>query len=247
MHSHRDLPSSRPRSTSTRTTRLGALTKSVSFGARGGAEAHELGHESLCERVHHARREFERVNTIFNYAVTFNCAGAAVNGHVAECNSEPQAARMACGGPSAATWQSYFMYFLTKPRPPPRRPSRGEDPCRPTRSPRRASDGSSWGWKTLGFEARAATATATATAWQGAIRPRCHNTATPPTAAKSQMSSSPAHWVSAPTICSPWRARRGRHRHDAARRGVPAALRNCGNERRVDARDHRVRRRFRAT
>ena len=96
MRSHRALPSSRPRSTSTRTTRLGALTKSVSSGARGGAEARELDRESLCERVHHARREFERVNTIFNSAVTFNCAGVAVNGDVAECDFQPQVARMAC-------------------------------------------------------------------------------------------------------------------------------------------------------
>ena len=39
MRSHRALPSSRPRSTSTRTTRLGALTNAVSSRARGAAEA----------------------------------------------------------------------------------------------------------------------------------------------------------------------------------------------------------------
>ena len=96
MRFHRALPSSRPRSTSTRTTRLGALTKPVSSGARDGAEAHELDRESLCERVHHARSEFERVHAIFNSAVTFNCAGAAVNGEVAECDFQPQVARLAC-------------------------------------------------------------------------------------------------------------------------------------------------------
>ena len=98
MHSHRDLPSSRPRSTSTRTTRLGALTNSVSSGARGGEEPHELRRESLCERVHHARSEFERVHAIFNSsAVTFNCAGAAVNGHVADSNFRPLVERLTYG------------------------------------------------------------------------------------------------------------------------------------------------------
>ena len=97
MHSHRDLPSSRPRSTSTRTTRLGAQTNSVSSGARGGEEPHELRRESLCERVHHARSEFERVHAIFNSAVTFNCAGAAVNGHVAESDFRSLMERLTYG------------------------------------------------------------------------------------------------------------------------------------------------------
>ena len=96
MHSHRDLPSSRPRSTSTRTTRLGALTNSVSSGARGGEEPHELRRESLCERVHHARSEFERVHAIFNSAVTFNCAGAAVNGIIEERVSKSRVVQMGC-------------------------------------------------------------------------------------------------------------------------------------------------------
>ena len=97
MRSHRALPSSRPRSTSTRTTRLGALTNAVSSRARGAAEALGVDHESICERVHHARREFERVHAIFNFAVTFNCAGAAVNGHVAEGDFRPLVERLTYG------------------------------------------------------------------------------------------------------------------------------------------------------
>ncbi len=108
MRFHRALPSSRPRSTSTRTTRLGALTKPVSSGARDGAEAHELDRESLCERVHHARSEFERVHAIFNSAVTFNCAGAAVNGDVAECDFQPQVARPTYGKASASGSTAIF-------------------------------------------------------------------------------------------------------------------------------------------
>jgi len=48
----------------------------------------------LCERVHHARREFERVHTIFTSAVTFNCAGAAVNGIIEERVSKSQVAQL---------------------------------------------------------------------------------------------------------------------------------------------------------
>ena len=97
MRSYRALPSSRPRSTSTRTTRLGALTDALSSRARGAAEALGVNHESICERVHHARREFERVHSIFNFAVTFNCAGAAVNGHVADSNFRPLVERLTYG------------------------------------------------------------------------------------------------------------------------------------------------------
>ena len=97
MRSHRALPSSRPRSTSTRTTRLGALTNAVSSRARGAAEALGVNHESICERVHRARRDFERVHSIFNFAVTFNCAGAAVNGHIADSNFRPLVERLTYG------------------------------------------------------------------------------------------------------------------------------------------------------
>ena len=97
MRSYRALPSSRPRSTSTRTTRLGALTDALSSRARGAAEALGVNHESICERVHHARREFERVHSIFNFAVTFNCAGAAVNGHIADSNFRPLVERLTYG------------------------------------------------------------------------------------------------------------------------------------------------------
>ena len=82
---------------STRTTRLGALTYAVSSRARGAPEALGVDHESICERVHHARREFERVHSIFNFAVTFNCAGAAVNGHVADSNFRPLVERLTYG------------------------------------------------------------------------------------------------------------------------------------------------------
>ena len=48
--------------------------------------------------MHHARREFERVHSIFNlFAVTFNCAGAAVNGHVGESDFRPLVERLTYG------------------------------------------------------------------------------------------------------------------------------------------------------
>ena len=80
----------------------------MSSGARGGEEPHELRRESLCERVHHARSEFERVHAIFNSAVTFNCAGAAVNGDVAECDFQPQVARPTYGKASASGSTAIF-------------------------------------------------------------------------------------------------------------------------------------------
>ena len=73
----------------------------MSSRARGAAEALGVDHESICERVHHARREFERVHSIFIFAVTFNCAGAAVNGHVAEGDFRPLVERLTYGRPMA--------------------------------------------------------------------------------------------------------------------------------------------------
>ena len=80
----------------------------MSSRARGAAEALGVDHESICERVHHARREFERVHSIFNFAVTFNCAGAAVNGDVAECDFQPQVARPTYGKASASGSTAIF-------------------------------------------------------------------------------------------------------------------------------------------
>ena len=73
----------------------------MSSRARGAAEALGVDHESICGRMHVARREFERVHSIFNFAVTFNCAGAAVNGHVAECDFRPLVERLTYGRPMA--------------------------------------------------------------------------------------------------------------------------------------------------
>ena len=58
--------------------------------------------------MHHACREFERVHSIFNFAVTFNCAGAAVNGDVAECDFQPQVARLTYGKASASGSTAIF-------------------------------------------------------------------------------------------------------------------------------------------